>query len=535
MRFIPFSPFAPDQASLLQTMLNAQPKLVKNESLAGVCAHLAERYLGSAGHPAEPLSISRVGEDQPTTIDFTDILDKPFTPEKRGQAVLERIVERLMPALQRNGADEEAALWAAHQIAAQLGDRQFATLEQTAIQGATGNRMRGEPVSATHIALEPCGEVLVHKATHWAGYVDDTGKTIEFESKGLPVLKFNFVTAFSLSLERADRRIQQAGDGGAGARMVFANADGTKQFALHAKVQRCYLETPDAALKAMLTGRATSLTDILLYGTARILGWAGIYIDPPGPLHDALWERSRPQDPRDVVQQPPLNLLNVATHRVQASYSGTQERDAALALGAYCQSMASRLVTHSHTRALVDAGKVQGERKEKLLANSGEYGADIYRARKTAKEMESRTERMLYVLKSALKTSSGDCLELALLTSVIIQEKAKRVLSAQGFPNADVRTEIYKADEPGDHAFCVMTVRIDPFKYRIAVDPWVQVSMPYDQYVDYVRSLPENDFLRKDTTFSIAETQSKIINSPDYKAEASAVLQYYLLRWRKPQ
>lgn len=523
----------PHPVPLFQTILTARPEPGPIDHRLRIYTCLAERFLGGGGRPPEPLTILGIGQDRPATFDFSALHGPPDTPEALGRALAEQIAESITPALQRSGADKDAALQGAHQIVAQLGHREFATVEQRAVEGATGNRMSAEPTSATHITLTPHGEVLVHKSTHWPGYVNHTGQTIGATPDGPPILSIEHVSAFSF--ECVGRDHQEVRDLACGARSLFSSADGTRQFALRAQVQRCLLETPDAELKAQLTGRAATLLDMLLYGLAKLYGCVGIFMAPPTALEDALWKNSRHQSPRDVAPLAPAERPRAAGYRVQAFHSGTQEGCAALALGAYCQSMASRLVTHSYTKALVEAGQVQGERKEKILADSAEYGAVIDGARKTAAQMESRTERCLYVLKNALKTSSGDCLELALLTSVIIHEKAQRILSAHGFPNADVRTEIYKANQNGDHAFCVMTVRINHFRYRIAVDPWVQVCMPYDQYVDYVRSLPENDYLRKNTTFCLADKQSKITNSPDFRAEASAVLQYYLLRWRKPQ
>lgn len=510
-------------------MLTARPELALIDHLPKIYTYLAERFLGGAGRPPETLTLLGIGQDKPSTFDFSALHGHPSTPEELGRAIAKQIAAHIAPALQRSGADQDVALQGAHQIAAQLGQREFATVEQRAVEGSTGNRMSGEPTSATHITLTPHGEVLVHKSTHWPGYVNHTGQTIGATPDGAPIVSIDHVSAFSF--ERVNRDPQKGRGPAHDASRIFSNADGARQFALRGEVQRCLLETPDAELKALLTGRASTLLDILLYGLAKLYGCVGIFMAPPTALEDTLWENTRHQHPRDVGPLAPPKRPRAAGYRVQAFRSGTQERRAALALGAYCQSMASRLITHSYTKSLVDAGKVQGESKEKLLANSAEYGADIHDARQTAMEMESRTERFLYVLKNALKTASGDCLELALLTSVIIHEKASRILSARGFPSADVRTEIYKAHQNGDHAFCLMTVRINHFQYRIAVDPWVQVCMPYDQYVDYVRTLPENDYLRKDTTFCIAKKQSKIINYPDFRAEASAVLQHYLWRY----
>ncbi|VVE59306.1 hypothetical protein [Pandoraea sputorum] len=310
--------------------------------------------------------------------------------------------------------------------------------------------------------------------------------------------------------------------------MVFPNADGVKQFALHGKVQRCRLETPDAALKTMLTLRETTLVDILLYGVARILGWAGIYIDPPGPLDNALWERTRPQDPRDVVQQPPPNLLKVATHRVQASHSGTQERDAALAFGAYCQSMASRLLPYSYSKKFVEANQAEGERRDELLAQAESYGTIIDGIRNKLEFARYKSIACVSLLTNALKFSTGDCTEMALVTAALAQSNAKQFLSERGLANVEIKAEIYETKSHGDHAVCVMTLEFPGFTYKIAIDPWVEVSMLYEHYVDYVTTYPINLYIEKDTTFGVSESVSRTINQEYFMKQASNILKKYL-------
>ncbi|AKK24944.1 hypothetical protein MB84_29685 (plasmid) [Pandoraea oxalativorans] len=498
------------------------------------------------------MTISGAGEDPPTIIDFKIIRDAQLTPEALGPAVLVHIAQHLVPALQRNGADAQAAQYAAMQIVAQLGHREFATLEQTAVQGATGNRMRGEPVSATHIALEPHGEVLVHKTTQWASYVNDTGQTIEFGSEGRPVLKIDFVTGFWLE------RAQQAGGGATGAPMVFPNADGVKQFALHGKVQRCRLETPDAALKTMLTLRGTTLVDILLYGVARILGWAGIYIEPPGPLDNLLWDRTRPQlDHRFqhvqvVALRPPAHLLNAATYQVQASHSGIRERNAALAFGEHCQSIASRLIFKSNSKVALEAENEKDEkRKEFLEKQADEYRAvlDIIKEKsrkesapplKSAEHLESvepseppprkplSPETCVNHLGDSLKYSTGNCLEMAMMAAALVQSNAKQFLSERGLAHAEINADIYESKSNGNHAFCVMKLNVNGFTYKIAIDPWTQVSMPYENYLDYMSSYPMSPYTEEDTTYGVAEWVSKPINQKTFITQARNILKIYL-------
>lgn len=537
MRFIPAS--AAHQVPLFRTLLNAQPDLRPIRNLPEVRAHLAERFLGSATQPAERLSFTGIGQDDHATLDFGDCLDPgaQYTPEERGHAVLMHIVERLVPALQRSGADEQAAFLAAFHIVAQLGDREFATLEQSAVQGATGNRMRGEPVSATHIALQAHGEVLVHKSTRWAGYENGAGQIIGFENGGPAILRIDFVSAFWL--ERAQRPPQpavpgvDAADAADAAPRIFANADGTKQFAVHGKVQRCLLETPDPELKALLTGRTTTLLDLLCYGVARLLGWAGIFIEPPAPLEARLWASTRPglyeraRHASGVVPHPPAQSLTVAQSRVQAFHPGTQERSAALALGAYCQALASRLLPHSSTKAIVDAYHAPDDSHADLLAQSGVYGFVINMMRATSRRERSTAEFCVKLVGKSLATSVGDCLEAALVSAALVQSSARQFLAERGFASADIRAELYSADYRGDHAFCVMTLKLNGFTYRVAIDAWAGVSMLYEQYVDYVTTYPDHLYTRENTVFGIDWAFSRAINQETFKRQVAVILENY--------
>lgn len=536
MRFLAAS--ATGQVPLFHAILNAQPTLGTLDDLTDVCAHLAERYLGGAGRTAERLTFSAEPGEYPVALDFSDILDLPLTPEARGRAVLVHLAKLLVPALRRQGADEQAALCGAMQITAQLGEREFATLEQRAVQNATAGRMFGAPVSATHIVLKAHGEVLLHKSTQWAGYVDDAGQTIGFSADGPAILSIDWVGAFRF--ERTDRATSTAADGVRGARAIWANADGRKRFALHGQVQRCLLDTPDARLKAMLTCSPATFYDLLLYGFARFSGWAGIFIEPPAPRCDRLWESTRPaphahpQAGQQRVPQAPRHILQGTARRVQAFHAGIQERNAACALGAYCQAAASQLVSRSDTKAQAAAERAQGARRAALLAQVECYGAEVAAIR--SKQRVARYPAVGYanLLADVLKYSAGDCAEMAIVAAALVQSQAKPFLSERGFANAEVTAGIYEAKFNGDHMFCVMNLRINGFTFRIVIDPWLEVSMPYGQYVDYVTTNATSGYIRADTTFGLYEWLSKVVNQEYFVKQAAGIIKKYWTGPRRP-
>lgn len=270
-------------------MLSARMALGKTENLRAVCADLAERILGREGHPPAPVTIPRVGDDHCCALGFTDI-NPALTPEARGKAVLERRAVHLAPTLAGIGGEVLAAHAAALEMAALLGEREFATLEQSATERATNHQMRGAPASTTQIALGQDGEVLVHKTAQWAHYLDRRGGAVGSRLHGAPVLKASYVTGFRLT--RTENPLRRT------------DASGAKQFALHGNVRRWRLETPDAEPKATLTRR--TFLDAILPGRARPIRRASLHLEPPDWSDERPWETS-PSAPPD--RGPPLKPL----------------------------------------------------------------------------------------------------------------------------------------------------------------------------------------------------------------------------------
>ncbi|HAK4778107.1 TPA: hypothetical protein H2C15_004426 [Salmonella enterica] len=314
-------------------IINTRLKLGKIENLHTICVNIADRFVGSENRPAEQLLISKFGENSHADIVFTGIVnDHSLTSEARGEAILRHIAESIAPILMTNGADNVAAHAAAFEIAAQLGDPEFATLEQTAVQKAMDNRMSGFPVSRTHIVWGQNGEVLVHKTSQWAAYIDTEEQEVR-TSDGVPILKVDVVSAFWL--ERTDSCIQRMVDE---VRKFFGNASGTKHFELHGKVQRCLLDTPDAELKTTLIRNTSSFIDTILNGLARIFGLSGIRIEPLDRLEDTFWEITNlklldfPLNEALAIPRPPLTILDPTERQIQASSSGMNERSDRVAI-----------------------------------------------------------------------------------------------------------------------------------------------------------------------------------------------------------
>ncbi|VVE55402.1 hypothetical protein [Pandoraea sputorum] len=115
---------------------------------------MSQRFIGFPDRPAERLTISIAGVAPESPIDLQDIAnDQSLRHEARGEAVLKRIAEHIVPALLLSCVDLMVAHAAALQIATQLGDAEFATLGLSAVQRAMDRGRVGRPLNTTHLAL----------------------------------------------------------------------------------------------------------------------------------------------------------------------------------------------------------------------------------------------------------------------------------------------------------------------------------------------------------------------------------------------
>ncbi|AKK24823.1 hypothetical protein [Pandoraea oxalativorans] len=520
-----------NQFPVFHTILNASvtPKANKDWP-ESVYTRLAERFLGGAGRPAEPLSISISGEDKHAFIEFTDIPDGD--PAARGAVVLDRIANRLEGTLMGNGADNDAARAAARNIAAQLGDEEFETLEQTAVQKALGDRMNGVPVSRTHIALGHHGEVMVHKTTQWASYENDNRQTIRSAQAETPILEARVVIA--LRLVRGD----------------------TKTFALLGKVERFLLETPAADLKARLMQGTESFIDTILNAIARIFRRAGILIEPPSDADNKIWDSTPrglddlPAYAPDAVPLPPQNILSLDLRRVQASHSGVKERNAALAFGHHCMAVISAWLPNSGSRKAVEAAAADDEEKKAKLRQESETYAKIineYR-REFAPEIElpmtnvprfkpMTAKKLLGKMQASLETSTGNCFEMTLAAAAFARSRALVFFSEQGLTDVSIETEMfhalsnnktnedrYEKRDGEDHAFCVVKVRVNGHSLKMAIDPWMNVCLPYNDYLDYASAHTAPPYTTHDTKFGINQEYTNLIKTPEFIETARDVV-----------
>lgn len=113
------------------------------------------------------------------------------------------------------------------------------------------------------------------------------------------------------------------------------------------------------------------------------------------------------------------------------------------------------------------------------------------------------------------------------MTAALVQSNAKKFLTERGLTNVVIKAEIYETKANGDHAFCVMTLKNNGFTYKIAIDPWIEVSMLYDHYVDYVTTYPTKLYIEKYTIFGVSESASRTINQEYFMKQAQNILKKY--------
>lgn len=483
------------------------------------------------GSPPARLVISTPDEEHHAYVNLSAIRnDQSLTHEGRGLAVLKRIAACMAPTLLSRCEDLVAASAAALEVATQLGNPEFATLERTAVQRAMGQRTAVEPLSTTHIDLGGDGKVLVHQTSQWPAYVDEQGQRVGFGVEDMPILEAGFAAAFWL--ERVDSHTLDTAE--------------TKSFALHGNVQHCFLETPDAALKAAFVGRPPSFADDILHGMARLFDEAQIHIEPPA--HEA------------GGQRPPSAILDVAERRIERSegegqahrrtmglatitdatgvragkpqgtshspalvlnqLSATFEfnRKAALAFGQDCASLVSGLLPNSYTRSDAENAPLEQleENKELILAIRDEFNHFV----------PSTTEDFLSYVSKCLASSAGNCQEMAMVAATVVQTHAREFLKAQGLEHFDFQAEIYDS-RPGDHAICVLNVDVDDHIHEIAIDPWMGVAMPYEDYEKYIIANPMPPYTDI-TKFKPDDSVFNILSDPNFIDEARKVLEDYI-------
>ncbi|VVE84549.1 hypothetical protein PSP31121_04807 [Pandoraea sputorum] len=515
-------------------MLNAPMPLGECESLSAVGTCLADRFCRVDGSPPARLLISTPNEEHHAYVNLSAIRnDQSLTHEGRGLEVLKRIAACMAPTLLSRCEDLVAASAAALEIATQLGAPEFATLERTAVQRAMGQRMAVEPLSTTHIDLGGDGKVLVRQTSQWSAYVDEQGQRVGFGVEDMPILEAGFAAAFWL--ERIDSHT--------------SDTAGKKSFALHGNVQHCFLETPDAALKAAFVGRPPNFADDVLHGVARLFDEAQIHIEPP--THEA------------GGQRPPSAILDVAERRIERSEADGQahrrtmglatitdatgvrvgkppgtshspalvlnqlsqlsatfefNRKAALAFGQDCASLVSGLISKSYTRSEAENAPLEKleESKELIRAIRDEFNHFV----------PSTTEDFLRYVSKCLASSAGNCQEMAMVAATVVQTRAREFLMARGLEHFDFQAEIYDS-RPGDHAICVLNVDVDDYIHEIAIDPWMGVAMLYEDYEKYIIANPMPPYTDI-TKFKPDDSVLDILSEPNFIDEARKVLKDYI-------
>lgn len=515
------------EISVLRDMLNTPLALGEIQNLLAACACLSDRFVGSAERSAEQLTLSICGEEPPRPIDFTDIAnDQSLSREARGEAILKRIAERIVPPLLLTCVDLTIAHAAALEIATQLGDAALATLEQAAVQRATAQRMVGRPLSTTHIELESDGKVRVHRTSQWTAYENAQGQEVESGIAHTPVLEVGLDLAFWLEPDPHN--------------VPPTHALATKTFALHGNVQHCFLQTPDAELKAMLTRSPSRFDEDVMHGLARLFEAAQIQPEPstrreprtPSRILDGAQRRIEPSaahapaHPRTMGIATLPDASGVRVLKPQGTPNSPalvfNQLFAALEFGQYCSTTVSRLIVKSYTKS-----KAKKEAPEKCEA----YKEEIQAIRnKFNNDIPLTTEGFLSYVSMSLESSAGNCLEMAMVAATMAQSNARAFLLARGVKSVEVHAEIYDTQPSapyGDHMLCVINVTLDAQHHKIAVDPWMGISMPYDDYVKYARAHPVSPHIETNTEFGFNESISNVLKHPDFVERARQVINPY--------
>ncbi|VVE54919.1 hypothetical protein [Pandoraea sputorum] len=115
-----------------------------------------------------------------------------------------------------------------------------------------------------------------------------------------------------------------------------------------------------------------------------------------------------------------------------------------------------------------------------------------------------------------------------MVAATYAQTHAQAFLLARGLTDVDITAQVYGTSFPSDHVMCVLHVERHAHVYKIVIDPWMGVSLPYDDYAHYVHTHPRPPYTFSRTEFVLNERVSNVVNQPDFIEQARAVTEKYL-------
>ncbi|MFM0515189.1 hypothetical protein [Paraburkholderia sp. RL17-373-BIF-A] len=192
-------------------------------------------------------------------------------------------------------------------------------------------------------------------------------------------------------------------------------------------------------------------------------------------------------------------------------------RAMAISLGGHCSTIVNDVILKSNTRNYATHGRTP---------QTTTYGK-VVNSLRSNRNHASRVETAVLSVADSFKYSCGNCLEMAFTAAALVQLSAEKFLSARGLNDVEIHVEIYITKTNGDHGFCVANFAVEGQVYRIAIDPWAQVSMSYDDYVRYVTTYPSPPYTRVDSTFGVCREWTEAVTSDDFKNSTGEIFAKY--------
>ncbi|MFM0515479.1 hypothetical protein, partial [Paraburkholderia sp. RL17-373-BIF-A] len=214
-----------------------------------------------------------------------------------------------------------------------------------------------------------------------------------------------------------------------------------------------------------------------------------------------------------------IDVTNIECGRMIVRHE-VQDRLAAISFGHRCSTIVNGLVPKSATR---DHAK-HGLTEQVLVYNS------IVGALRDIGDHVSDTfdfGNAVSAVSTSLKYSCGNCLEMAYAAAALAHLSAKNFLYSRGLKDVEMHIEIYMAESNGDHVFCVANFALHGEVHQIAIDPWSQVSMSYDDYVEYVTACPCPPYTNENSTFCVCRTSTDAVNSEKFITSTRKIFARY--------
>lgn len=361
-------------------------------------------------------------------------------------------------------------------------------------------------VLISYLATTPCLGSSIHQSAMFRQYLEIRRKngTIpidlsEFNLGGVKVRDIDFSETI-LSQDKLNIIVANSGNL-SGATL----AKGTSARSLH------FLDNvamdKNMAIQLIAAGGNQRTVLINYLATQRSLGH--VDIDISGIDLTNIDSRSidwRDVDLKGIQFVKPPNLTATDIQKLQANFGN----DLLTMLTVYSQTVAS-VVTKSSTRDVVN--------HVPYITHSGIINY--------IREHNYRSER----LRATLKTSTGNCAEMAQIGKCMMDLYLKESLTILGYKNFSFTSSLIKAEKPADHAAIMLLCELQGAHMQFIVDPWSDgKAWTEKDGLHYFRTEIPNEYTNSNMLFLDNDEENVHLEKPGLRSKVSIIFDQFQIK-----